>query len=673
MSKYSMIPPDIGICDYCLEEVLDPRSRWYRYPFNSCAWCGPRFTMIKRVPYDRENTAMADFPMCEKCLSEYRDPRNSRRFHAQGISCPACGPRVFLLDGEGREINVGDPIAEAAKLVDEGFVVAVKGLGGFHLAALATDDEVVAELRRRKSRPQKPFALMALNLEVVERISSPTLEHESLLRSPQRPIVLVPKREDSPVSELVAPGLATLGIMLPYTGLHYLLLSETRDKFLIMTSGNRRGLPICRDESEALRELRGIADYFLVHNRKIYNRADDSVVRISAGEPVFLRRSRGYAPRWIKLPFALERPVVAVGALLDNAGAIAFDRYVVPTQYVGDVENYQTLEYLEEALSFLIRAYRLELGEAVFACDMHPEYLTTRVAEEWAERVGGDLARVQHHHAHVASAMASLGFDRGEGAVGIAVDGVGYGIDGNIWGGEVLYVEYDRFERIGRLEYCPLPGGDRATRYPARIALGILASKLGCEEAEREARRLGLLEGLPHGELELRATLAQLARCPLACSAGRFLDAVSALLGVCRERTYEGEPAIKLEDFSLGGSLVEELRLEVEERRGELVVLTRDLFVRLVELLGRERRRDLAFSIQYLLGRALGEIALEGLRDYGVGRIVVSGGAAVNELLVKGIESVVKDGARVARPASVPPGDGGLAVGQALIAYFSTK
>ncbi|RLF05243.1 MAG: carbamoyltransferase HypF, partial [Thermoprotei archaeon] len=446
VTRRSQIPPDIGVCEYCLREVLDPNSRWYRYAFNSCAWCGPRFSMMYSTPYDRGNTAMRAFPLCADCAREYSDPDNLRRFHAQGISCPRCGPKLWLLDGRGEEVPCEDPIREAARLVDEGFIVAVKGLGGFHIAALASDDEVVAKLRERKRRPQKPFAIMALDLGVVERIAAPSGRHVELLRSPQRPIVLVPKREDAPVSELVAPGLAEIGVMLPYTPLHYLLLMETRDKFLIMTSGNRRGLPICTG-AEALSELRGIADYFLVHNREIVNRVDDSVVRLTDGIPQLLRRARGYAPRWIKVPFKLEREVIALGAHLSNAGAVAFEDRVVPTQYVGDMDYLENVEFLLSALNFLERCYRLEAK--VVASDAHPGYVTTRLAASMASRLKVPHIRVQHHHAHIASAMASVGVRAGEEVLGVAIDGAGYGADGKIWGGEVMIASYTTYERVG--------------------------------------------------------------------------------------------------------------------------------------------------------------------------------------------------------------------------------
>jgi hydrogenase maturation protein HypF len=660
VSARSQIPPDIGVCEDCLREVLDPSSRWYRYPFNSCAWCGPRFSMMYAVPYDRANTAMRDFPLCGECESEYSDPGNQRRFHAQGISCPKCGPKLELLHPSGEPVECDDPIAEAAKLIEEGAIVAVKGVGGFHLAALASDDGVVRELRRRKRRPQKPFALMALNVEVVARIAEPSELHLALLTSPQRPIVLVPKKLPSPVSPLVAPGLSELGVMLPYTPLHYLLLSETRDKFLIMTSGNRKGLPICRG-LEALRELEGIADYFLVHNREIVNRVDDSVVRLTDGEPQLLRRSRGYAPAWLELPFNLGAEVVALGAHLDNAGAVAFENKVVPTQYVGDMDNLENLEFLLSAIGFLAKSYKVE--PRVVVSDKHPGYATTELAAKLSRELGVPHVRVQHHHAHVASAMASRSLPKDSEVAGIALDGVGYGDDGMVWGGEVLLASYTGYRRVGHLEYLPLPGGDRSTLYPARIAAAALAAKLGPEEALKVCLSLGLERSLPGGARELELAARAFAKPPFSSSVGRFLDAVSALLGVCGARTYEGEPAIKLEAAARGGQLVEELKLEVEGG----VVLTSEVLPRLLELRGRYGVRDLAYTVQVRLGEALGLLVKEELGDLKL-PAVVSGGAAVNDYIVKGLRNLLR-GALL--PRGVPAGDGGLAVGQAVSAALS--
>ncbi|MEM2409397.1 MAG: carbamoyltransferase HypF [Thermofilaceae archaeon] len=654
--KRSQIPPDIGVCPDCLREITDPTSRWYRYSFNSCAWCGPRFSMMYRAPYDRENTSMNDFPLCEECLQEYKDSENARRFHAQGISCPKCGPRLTLVDAGGKKIPCDDPLREAALLIEEGSIVAVKGLGGFHLASLASNDDVVMKLRERKHRPQKPFAIMALDVEVVKRIADPAENHIRLLISPHRPIVLIPKREGSPVSELVAPGLSELGVMLPYTPLHFLLLNETRDKFLIMTSGNRSGLPICKGE-EALVELRGIADYFVLHNRKIVNRVDDSVVRITDGEPQLIRRARGYAPKWFNLPFQLGSEAVALGAHLDNAGAVAFEDKVVLTQYVGDMDNLENVEFLLSSIDYLLANYRVE--PKVVASDKHPRYVTSELAETLSRQKGIPHVKVQHHHAHIVSAMASRGLPLDSEVVGIAMDGVGYGDDGRLWGGEVMLATYRSYERVGHLEYLPLPGGDRAAVYPARIVVRVLAEKIGFDEALIACSSLSLDKTLPGGRLELEAA-ALSNKTYYSSSVGRFLDAVSALLGVCGVRTYEGEPAVKLEAAARGGALVDKLKIEVQHG----TVLTSEFISSLLDARDSYSVRDLAYTCLTRLGEALAELVLNKIPDQKP-IVIAGGGAAVNDYIIKGLRRVL---GKVLLPIGIPPGDGGIALGQAVVA-----
>ena len=665
----SMIPPDIGICDHCLEEIKNPRDRRFRYAFNSCAWCGPRFSAMERVPYDRENTTMKDFPLCEKCRSEYFDEDDLRRFDAQGISCPLCGPKLWLMDQSGETLDSTDPIREAAKLLSEGKILAIKGLGGFHIASLASDDSVVLELRRRKRRPQKPFALMALDVETAKRIVYLSDKAEELLRSPQKPILLLEEREDSPVSRYVAPGLDKQGVMLPYTGLHYLLLEEIEDGFLIMTSGNPPRKPMCLDESCALRELRGIVDYYLVHNRRIVNRVDDSVLRFTDGNLTFIRRSRGYAPAWIRLPFSAERPVVAFGAELQNAGAVAFEDKVVLTQYIGDTDEFEDLEELEKSLNFLLRTYNIDVKESILVADMHPSYSSARLAEAWSEERGVPLVRIQHHHAHAASVMADWGVKIGERAVSILMDGVGYGLDGLIWGGEVFLANYNDFERLGRLRYLPMPGGDLATRFPVRMLIGALSVFMDEDDIRKVIFKRGLIKGLKRGERELEVSIRQAKskRVVKTCSVGRFLDSISALLGICLERTYEGEPAIKLEASARGGRAKEVDGILTRE--GNLFVVdTTKLLEWLLEHLELPTK-DLSATVLYSLGKALGEIAALSCPKATLNEVFVGGGAAVNSYIFRGIrDALAEEGISVRLPRRVPAGDGGIALGQAAIA-----
>lgn len=662
---YSQIPPDFAICEHCLEDIENPQSRFFEYPFHSCAWCGPRFTIIERIPYDRENTSMSDFPLCEHCESEYKDKDNIRRFHAQGISCPTCGPKLWLVDRFGNVIDDKDPLKTAARLIDEGSIVALKGIGGFHIAALATDDEVVLELRRRKNRPQKPFALMALDIEIASKIVEIDEKAAKLLMSPARPIVLLPKRENSSISEYVAPGLDKYGVMIAYSGIHYILLKATRDRFLIMTSGNHHEKPIVRTNDEAIKKLSAIVDYIVLHNRRIVNRADDSVLRFTNGKPVFLRRSRGYAPRWLRVPMKSPRPAIAFGADLQNAGAVAFDDKVILTQFVGDLDELENLLFLEEALNFLVRSYNLDPSKGIIVADKHPRYASRRLAEEWAKRSSSEIVYLQHHRAHILSVVAEKGLDPTDKIVGIAIDGVGYGDDGNVWGGEVFYGEIMNLNRVGHLSYSPMPSGDLATRYPPRMLVGILSTFMSDYEIAEFFRKNGLISKFKSPrELEVMIQLSRKEKIRTS-SLGRVLDAVSSLLNICSERTYEGEPAMKLEAFSREGSILDEIDVKVIRSSNEWVVDVSNLFESIVS--GDFKPKDIAKTTQYLLGFGLGSIASKYTSSANVQAIFVSGGAAVNDYVIQGIIDGA-NGVDVVINSWVPPGDGGLALGQA---YFA--
>ena len=663
-----MIPPDIAVCEDCLREVYDPKDRHYRYAFNSCAWCGPRFSMIESIPYDRPNTAMRDFPLCDECREEYENPEDIRRFHAQGISCPACGPRLWLEDSSGRRVDTGDPISEAARLIDSGAVVAIKGVGGYHIACLATDDAVVEGLRKRKRRPEKPFALMALDLETARKHVEVDDVAESLLTSPERPIVLLPKRAGSPISDLVAPGLDTIGVMLPYTPLHHMLLSETRDRILIMTSGNEHNKPMCTSEEEARRRLSSFVDYFLHHNRRIVNRVDDSVVRFTAGRVTMLRRGRGYAPVWIRLPAQLERPVIAFGAELQTAGAVAFSNKAVLTQFIGDTDEFENLDYMDRALRFFCETYDIDPSEAILVADMHPAYGTRRLAEAWAREHDAEVRLMQHHHAHVVSVMVEVRVPLGSRLVGVAVDGLGYGEDGQLWGGEVLVASYGEYERVGHLAPQPMPGGDLATRYPVRMLIGILSTFMSDSEVMELLSERDLLSGLPRGETEARIAVFQARdpQTPKISSVGRTLDAISALLGLCFERTYEGEPAMKLEAAATGGRSLDGLEAPL---RGHGVIDTSRLVEALIERIDSFSVADLAFSAIHAIGLALGELAAKAASSLDANFVVVSGGAAVNSILIEGMEEALKrSGLELRLNSKVPPGDGGIALGQVALA-----
>jgi hydrogenase maturation protein HypF len=669
----SNIPPDFAICRDCLREVLDPGDRRYLYPFNSCAWCGPRFSMMYSTPYDRENTAMRKYILCHNCQREYRDPGDLRRYHAQGISCPVDGPRLKLLDRGFRVVETRDPIVEAARLIDEGYIVGVKGIGGYHIASLATSDDVVLELRRRKNRPRKPFAIMGLDTEVLKRLVYMEPSDEELLKSPQAPILLLPKKPDSPVSKYVSPELSHEGVFVAYTALHYLLLMNTRDKFLVMTSGNVHGEPMCRDEECAKSKLSGIVDYFLVHDREIVNRVDDSVVRKTSGEYVFLRRSRGYAPSWITINRDLGGEFIAFGGDLSSSGAVGFEDKIVLTQYVGDLDSLSAQGDLVDFIEFLVRNYHVgELVKPIVVVDIHPRLYSRQLGLRYAREKGLDVFEVQHHYSHVVGAAIDNNLDGS--LIGVALDGVGWGLDNTIWGAEVLYFNTHSygFRRIGSIEPIPLTS-DRDALIPLRLVVGYYAQRgFSLEEVYKHIglnpdRRLSF-------ELEAVYKLVERGSYTPASSTGRFLDMVAALLNPRVERSYEGEPAIWLEAQAWRGDLREIDDFDIREEGG-VVRLDYDRVVDwVVENKFRLGCGTIARSILYNYGYFLGELVLRGVKGLRVDYVVASGGAVVNEYIYRGLrDRLVQEDVKVYLPRRIPPGDGGLAFGQIAAAslYFA--
>ena len=635
------IPPDIATCDRCLADIDDPGSRYFGYWATSCTDCGPRFTVIEALPYDRPRTSMRDFPLCDRCLREYRDPLD-RRYHAQTIACPACGPRLFYLEG-GRKLP-GDPIELAAAALKGGRIVAIKGIGGTHLACDATREEAVAELRRRLGRPGQPFAVMA-PLELARGLAEVGPEAERLLRSPRRPIVVLPKRGEG-LAPAVAPGLHTVGIMLPYSGLHHLLFQRI-DFPLVMTSANLPGRPMLIENDRITAELSGVADGFLLHERRIVARCDDSVVRFAAGAPVFLRRSRGWVPEPIPIDLG-EEPMLALGAELNVAFAIYHRGKAFLSQHIGNVEHLETQGFLGEALAHLLRITGAP-RPGIVVCDLHPAFPTTRLAEE----LGQEVVKVQHHVAHVAGLAGERGLTE---LVGIAVDGYGYGTDGAAWGGEVIVWREGVWRRAGSLSPVPMPGGDLATLRPGRMAASFLFAA-GLDPA-----------GAGLSLRELRIVLHQIERrlnCPETTSAGRFLDAVSAWLGLARARTYEGEPAMVLEAAAARGRPLP-VELTIREHEGRWVLDTVALFRELARLRGEGvSAADLAATAQDALARGLARIAIRVAREEGIGAVGLTGGAAVNDAIASAVKAEVeRAGLRYVQHGKVPPGDGGLSFGQ---------
>lgn len=656
----SVIPPDIAICDECLKELRDKNNPRYDYFFITCTDCGPRYTIIERLPYDRENTTMRDFPMCSFCQNEYTDPLN-RRFHAQTVACPKCGPKAYLTTREGEPLPSEDPIRDAGKLIAEGFIVAVKGYGGFHVAAATTRDEPLVRLRQIKHRRQKPFAIMARNLEAIESFAEVSPKEAELLTSYTRPIVLLKKSVNYYLSDLIAPGLHNVGVMLPYTGLHYMLFDDTDEPAFVMTSANPPNQPIVKDDDEALKTLGNIVDYFLFHNRHIAHRCDDSVIRLHGEKQVFIRRSRGYAPAPIILKRKAGKCVLALGGELNNTACVLLGNKAFISQHIGDVENVETQDFLEKAAKHLIHLTNSKVD--VVACDLHPKFTTTRLAHDLAEQNHWQLVQVQHHFAHVAALMAEHNVDE---IVGVCCDGYGYGVDGEAWGGEIILgFRNFEFKRVAHLEEQPLIGGDLAAIYPLRMAAGILHKKV-----DVKSWLIQNMHYFPHGEDEVHLVLKQLEKGQnlKTSSCGRVLDAVAAVLGVCYERTYEGEPAMKLESAALEGKDVLKLKPIIN---GDILNTT-EMVLQIFE--NREKRRvaDLAFSAHVYLAKGLALLAIEKALENNVKVVGFSGGVASNEIFTRVMrENVEAAGLSFLVHENIPPGDGGVSFGQAVLGGFS--
>ncbi|MBS7615335.1 carbamoyltransferase HypF [Candidatus Bathyarchaeota archaeon] len=656
----SVIPPDIAICNECLKEVRSPENRRFEYFFITCTDCGPRYTIIEGLPYDRERTTMRSFPMCETCRKEYTDPTD-RRFHAQTIACRKCGPKVYLTANNGDPVGVKDPIREAGKLLSEGFIVAIKGYGGFHVAASTVKDEPLIRLRNAKHRRQKPFAIMAPSIEATERFAEVSSAEKELLTSHMRPIVLLKKSRNYFLSNLVAPGLHNVGVMLPYTGLHYMLFDRVDEPAFVMTSANPSNQPIIKDDQEALQQLGAIVDYFLFHDRQVAFRCDDSVVRVHGKNTVFLRRSRGYAPAPIVLRYKSKSCTIGLGGELNNTACVLLGDKAFVSQHVGDVENLETKNFLKESVLHLVRLTNCK-AEAI-ACDLHPKFTTTMLARELAQENGWQLVQVQHHHAHIAALMAEHNVQE---VVGVCCDGYGYGLDGEAWGGEILYCEQEpKFERLAHLQKQPLVGGDLATYYPVRMAAGILRHEIDIEKWLWTQR-----EVLPYGEKEAEIILNQLKsgkNMHWTSSCGRVLDAVAAVLCVCYERTYEGEPAMKLESLAAKGKNTLNIKPLFEGKTLNTSYLVKEIFV------NKEKtaRKNLARAAHEYLAEGLAMLAIEQAQKKGVKHIGFSGGVACNELIASEIRRIVEDSSlRLLVHKDVPPGDGGTSLGQAVVAGY---
>jgi hydrogenase maturation protein HypF len=658
------IPADAATCADCLRELLDSGDRRYRYPFLNCTNCGPRFTITRRIPYDRPQTSMARFRMCADCQAEYDNPAN-RRFHAQPNACPMCGPHAWLVAPDGVEIPVADPVKAAIDRLMAGQIVAIKGIGGFHLAVDATNEAAVMRLRERKHRYGKPLAVMVRDLDAARAICEFVDQEESLLQTVSQPIVLARRRAGCGIADCVAPGIPWIGVYLPYAPLQHLLFADARVKALVMTSANLSEEPIAIDNDEALARLGKIADAFLMHDREILQRCDDSVMALVDDVPQLIRRARGFVPLSVLLPMDAP-PLLAVGGHLKSVFTLARGRFAYQSQHIGDLENITSLDFFREALTHLMHTFEIK-PEAV-AHDLHPGYLSTSWAKEWAAARGLPLIAVQHHHAHIAGCMAEHALDE---AIGLALDGTGYGTDGTIWGGEVLIARPGEFQRFAHLEPIPLPGGDAAVKEPWRVAFSALrAAGVEPEQAARLAR------AEPEQARIVERMIERRLNAPMTSSLGRLFDAVAAVVLGRRVVDYEAQAAIELEGCAVGEDdekgrkeYAPEL-CEGKEPGSPHVLRTSRLWKALLgDLRCGEDPKLIAVRFHAGLAEGLMNAAANARIETGINRVALSGGCMHNRRLARSLRiRLEEEGFQVFQHRAVSPGDGGLSYGQAAIA-----
>ncbi len=661
------IPADAATCGDCLRELLDPLDRRYRYPFLNCTNCGPRFTITRRIPYDRPQTSMARFKMCAACQAEYDDPTN-RRFHAQPNACPVCGPRVCLVGTNGIEIQSADPIAETINRLMAGEIMAIKGIGGFHLSVDATSEAAVMRLRERKHRFGKPLAIMVRDLAAARALCELTEAEEKLLLTSARPIVLARARSGNGIAPSAAPGIPWLGVFLPYAPLQHLLFAGNRVRALVMTSANLSEEPIAIDNDEALARLGQIADAFLMHDREILQRCDDSVMALVDGAPQVIRRARGFVPLAVPLPFD-SPPLLAVGGHLKNAFALARGRFAYQSQHLGDLENITSLDFFRESLAHLMRTF--EIKPKVVVHDMHPGYLSTSWAKDWAAEHNLPLIAVQHHHAHIAACMGEHSLDGP--VIGLSLDGTGYGTDGRIWGGEVLICRLDGFERFAHLDYVPMPGGEAAIREPWRMALGHLHAAGFDIESEEILERAGAKRTEAR---VMRRMIERGINAPLTSSLGRLFDAVAAVVLGRGVVDYEAQAAIELEGLAVDEPYSLDSAYRVEFLAGDLNapmparISAAPLWRELLDDLSAGAGKSL-IAARFHAGIAAAFIRAADLARAatGIQQVALAGGCLHNRRVARLLRAALQgQGFQVFQLRSVSPGDGGLSYGQAVVA-----
>ena len=651
-SGISVIPPDIAICDKCLEEIRNPEDRRYKYAFNACTDCGPRFTVIESVPYDRIRTSMDEFPLCDDCLVEYREPLN-RRYHGEAICCSECGPQMEIYEGL-EKIDTENPIRLGAQKLKEGKILAIKGIGGTHLVVDAYNDEAIKELRKRLNRPNQAFAVMCKDLDSLQEYAHLTRKEIDTITSNKRPIVILKKKDNYPFPDSLSPGLHNIGVMLPYSPMHYLLFDEGDIDTYVMTSANIPGEPMMIKNEEI---INGVNDYSLVHNRQILNRCDDSVIRFRNDELSFIRRSRGYTPEPYTINYDVnEANVLALGPELDVTFSIAKDNIVYPSQHIGNTNKPKTLKFLREAIENMERITKINEFD-VIACDMHPHFFTTRLAYELAEKYDAEVMPIQHHHAH---SIALANDSSIEEMIVIAADGVGYGSDGTSWGGEILYTDIKDFERLGHLQPQLMPGGDVATKYPARM----LASILNDEDLIKNYS-----DYFKYGEIEIKNIFKQIEagiNVGKTTSTGRVLDSMAVALEICHERTYEGECSMKLESSAYYSTKKLDIPIIVEDNTLNTTEILREV-VKLYE--NGEKKADVAAAGQYAVASGLSELAIMAANKKGISDIGATGGVFYNEAITDTVKNHIENnGFNFIQHKNTCAGDGSVSLGQAIIA-----
>jgi len=657
-TKTVLVSPDLATCDDCLKELFDPKDRRFGYPFLNCTNCGPRLTIIQDIPYDRNKTTMAVFKMCPHCNQEYHNPED-RRFHAQPDACPVCGPKLFLMDNKERMLNTSDPINSTTELLKNGYIVAVKGVGGYHLACDATNEDAVSNLRKRKYREDKPFAMMAKDLKTVQRFCYLNPFEKKLLRSASRPIVLLKKKNVNLIAPDVAPLQKNWGVMLPYSPLHHLLLTRS-NLILVMTSGNQSDEPIAYEDKDAFQRLNNIADYFLIHNRGIYRRCDDPVSRIWKSEEMILRRGRGYVPHPLNVALKFRKHILASGAQFKNTFCLARDNFVFLSTHIGDLENLETLDFYAKEIGRFKKLCSVK--PEIVAYDLHPEYLSTKYALSLRDL---KKAPVQHHHAHIVSCMAENKISHK--VIGVAFDGTGYGEDKTIWGGEFLLTDLKEYQRVAHFKYTPMPGGEIAIENPWRMALSYLYTYYGENFLNLDLEFVKKLD-LNKWEI-IKKMLNQKINVFPTSSAGRLFDSISVLLNWKERINYEGQPAIELE-FLADENIKGKYSFEITKKH-DISIIHPDSIIKGVvkDLVKKESKSKIAAKFHNTVAQIINEVCLRLRKEYNLNSVCLSGGVFQNVFLLdRTYKPLTKNKFKVYTHHKVPPNDGGISLGQAVIA-----